>query len=245
MAEDTNDNVLLTADGSDTFTAATFYVSSKHHPRPILCKADGTEAITGLLASLAATETAAEATQTAVEAIQTAAESTDPTAIVGLTVRPSASFTRPADTTAYASGDIVANSTTAGSVTPLSWTAARNAGGTGMIRRVQIRKSGVSTTNASFRVHFFSATPTISTAGDNSVFASNVSGVAGYLGYCDVTIGVALSDGSVGAGVPAVGSEINFALSSGQTVYALLEARAAYTPGNAETFAVAIEALQN
>jgi hypothetical protein len=28
----------------------------------------------------------------------------------------SASFTRPADTTAYASGDLVANSTTAGSV---------------------------------------------------------------------------------------------------------------------------------
>jgi hypothetical protein len=35
----------------------------------------------------------------------------------------SARFTRPSDTTAYASGDLVANSTTAGSVVPMSFPA--------------------------------------------------------------------------------------------------------------------------
>ena len=34
----------------------------------------------------------------------------------------SQSFTRPGDTTPYASGDLVANSTTAGSVVPLTFT---------------------------------------------------------------------------------------------------------------------------
>ena len=39
-----------------------------------------------------------------------------------------ATLTRPADTTAYASGDLVANSTTAGSVTPLTFNAGASQG---------------------------------------------------------------------------------------------------------------------
>src|SRR5215207_5972656 len=52
-----------------------------------------------------------------------------------------ASFVRPANTTAYAIGDLVANSTTAGSVTPLSVTGARVANGTGSIVYAGLRKS--------------------------------------------------------------------------------------------------------
>jgi hypothetical protein len=73
----------------------------------------------------------------------------------------SASFTRPADTTAYASGDLVANSTTAGSVAPLTFSnVVRVNGAGGLVRRAKLRKTGTSTTNASFRIHFYAVTET-------------------------------------------------------------------------------------
>ena len=154
----------------------------------------------------------------------------------------SASFTRPADTTAYASGDLVANSTTAGSVAPMTLTIGRTASGsgsTGMIRRLRLRKSGTSITNASFRVHFYRVSPTV-TNGDNGAWLSN--NAANYVGHIDVTFDKAFSDGAAGNGVPAVGTEINF---TSQNYYALVEARGAYTPANAEVFTVAAEVLQN
>ena len=56
---------------------------------------------------------------------------------------PAASFARPNDTTAYASGDLVANATSAGAVTPLAFALGGNAmpGGT-RITRVRLQKSG-------------------------------------------------------------------------------------------------------
>lgn len=154
----------------------------------------------------------------------------------------SASFTRPSDTTAYASGDLVANGTTAGSVVPLSLTVARVALGSGMIRRCRLRKSGTSLTNAQFRVHFYSTAPTPAN-GDNGAWSTD--GVANYLGAVDVTIDKVFTDGAAGNGVPLVGSEINFALASGQAVSALIEARAAYTPVSGEVFTLTAEVLQN
>lgn len=151
-------------------------------------------------------------------------------------------MTRPSDTTAYASGDLVANSTTAGSVTPLQFTVARIAAGSGMIRRCRIRKSGTGVTNASFRLHLYSASPTPAN-GDNGVWSTDQA--ANYLGALDVTVDRAFTDGAAGNGVPVTGSEINFKLASGQAVYGLLEARAAYTPSSAETFTVSLEVLQN
>lgn len=161
----------------------------------------------------------------------------------GKTVRASANFTRPADTTAYASTDLVANSTTAGSVAAMSFTVARVAGGSGMIRRCRIRKSGTSVTNASFRLHLFNAAPATITNGDNGAFS--VSGVADYLGAFDVNVDRAFTDGAAGNGLPINGSEINFALTSGTAIYGLLEARGAYTPASGEVFTVSLEVLQN
>ena len=158
----------------------------------------------------------------------------------GKIVRAAASqMTRPADVTAYASGDLVANSTTAGSVTPLSFTVARVAAGSGMIRRLRIKTSSTSITNAQFRLHLYTTSPTV-TNGDNGVWLS--AGSANYIGSMDVTLDKAFSDGA--AGLSAV-TEINFALASGQLVYGLLEARAAYTPTSAGTFDVALEVIQN
>ena len=161
----------------------------------------------------------------------------------GVTANPTANFTRPADTTAYASGDLVANSTTAGSVVPMTLTVTRVAAGSCILRKIKLHKSGTSTTNASFRVHFFRAAPATITNGDNGVFS--VSGVADYIGAMDVSVDRAFTDGAAGFGTPVIGSEMSVKLASGSTIVALIEARAAYTPGNAEVFTVTLEDFQD
>jgi len=158
----------------------------------------------------------------------------------GHTARVSTSFTRPADTIAYASGDLVANSTTAGSVVPMTFAIGRNAGTLGgMIRRIRLRKTGTSTTNAQFRLHLYSSSPTPSN-GDNGAWLTDQA--ANYVGAIDVTCDKVFTDGAAGNGVPVVGSEINF---TAATYYGLLEARAGYTPASGETFNVLLEVIQN
>lgn len=149
----------------------------------------------------------------------------------------SASFVRPANTTAYASGDLVANSTTAGSVTPLALAIGRGAGG--LIHRVRLVTDSTSITTADFRAHFYSAAPAV-TNGDNGAWDSD--GALNYLGACDVTVGEAFSDGAAGFGVPNKGTEI---FATVDTVYALIEARSSYTPTSGETFTLAAEVIQN
>jgi hypothetical protein len=169
----------------------------------------------------------------------------DPTFVAGNFTNPTASFTRPADTTAYALGDLVAASTTAATVqgAPLTITVARSAGGSFMLRRCKLHKTGTSTTNASFRVHFFRAAPATVTNGDNGAFS--VSGVADYVGAFDVTIDRAFTDGSAGFGLPVAGSEMSIDLASGTTLVWFVEARAAYTPTSGEVFTLSLDDLQN
>ncbi len=143
----------------------------------------------------------------------------------------SAAFTRPADTTAYASGDLVANSTTAGSVSPLSFSVS---GGRGFkLHRVGLQRSQATPTNANFRVHFFNDSPTV-TNGDNGAIAPTVSG---YLGAVDVdgTGAVAFTGGSK-TNVSTSTFPTLMYLDGDHTIYALIEARAAYTPASGETF---------
>lgn len=148
----------------------------------------------------------------------------------------SQTITRPADTTAYASGDLVANSTTAGSVTPFSIPNVTTARGLpAVIKRVRLRKSGATVTNANIRVHLFTVSPTVG-AGDNAAI-SIATGSAGYIGSVDVASMQAMTDG--GAGFVAADIAVR-----SQTLYALLEARAAYTPANAETFTLSLEVAQ-
>lgn len=160
-----------------------------------------------------------------------------------------ATFNRPADTTAYVSGDLVANSTTAGSVTPMSFAAARINAGTGLVRRARLStsKTGLAGTEA-FRLHLFKNDPSLSTGitnGDNGAFT--VKGVlAIHLGYIDINLSSVFSDGAKGIGVPAVGSDILFDAGASTTnIYGLLEARGAYTPASGETFTVALEVMRD
>ncbi len=165
-----------------------------------------------------------------------------PQETVLLIALPEASFTRPADTTAYASGDLVANSTTAASVAMMQFGVVRRDGKPVQVRAARIRKSGTSTTNAQFRLHLYART-VLPANGDNGAWSTP--GAAVYCGAIDVTLDKAFTDGAQGRGVPAAGSEITFRGSlSGMVIFGLLEARAAYTPDSAEVFTVTLEAVQ-
>lgn len=188
----------------------------------------------------------AAAARTAREAVLIDATTGLPYSGAGTTVVVGATFSRPADTTPYIAGDLVANSTTAGSVVAMAITVGRVAGGTGMVRRARIKKSGTGVPNASFRLHLYKTDPALSTGitnGDNGVWLTKEST---YLGAMDVTVDRVFSDAAKGIGVPVAGTEINFDCAAGsQTIYALMEARGAYTPVSGETFTVALEVLQN
>lgn len=154
-------------------------------------------------------------------------------------INASATFTRPNDTTTYAGGDLVANSTTAGSVTPMAFTVAPVPAGSFFVRRCRLYKSGANVNNAAFRLHLWSVSPTPAN-GDNGAFST--SGSASYLGALDVPSMLAFTDGAAGSGYPLVGSSITVKLSSGQIVYGLLEARGAYPPAASEVFTAVLEA---
>jgi hypothetical protein len=160
---------------------------------------------------------------------------------------PLVSFTRPADTTAYAAGDLAANSVTAGSVTPMSWTLqSTNIVGPFSLYRARLTKTTTSVTNASYRLHLYSALPAVAN-GDNGAFSSTQA--ANYLGSIALdlttTPGAKFSDGAAGHGAMAAGADANVRLPSGTTIYGLLEVLAAYTPGSAEIFTVTLDLIEH
>lgn len=159
---------------------------------------------------------------------------------------PSANFTRPADTTAYASGDLVANSTTAGSVVPLSWALGSSSISAPItIKRARIVTDATAVTNLNLRLHLYDASP-VPANGDNGAYSTTKA--ANYLGYisCDgtTTPGAKFSDGAVAIGAITAGAEINVRPGTA-TVYGLLEALAAYTPASAEVVTVTIDLIEH
>lgn len=152
---------------------------------------------------------------------------------------PSYSFTRPANTTAYASGDLVANSTTAASVVPLSWGVGA-VGGAGIIRGLRLYTDNKTVTNGSFRVFLFTADPGVPTAGDNGALA--VASAADYLDVVAVDLSSgALAGGTTGKGKRSAALAIPFRLGINDKLYGLIDAQAAYTPASGETFRVTLE----
>lgn len=157
-----------------------------------------------------------------------------------LTMAPSATFTRPSNTTQYAIGDLIANSTTAGSVVAMSWTAgvpeASSSGYASFyVAGIRLHKTQATLTSAQFRVHLYSSTPTFTSSGDNGVFGTVVAtGNANWLGSFDVTMYALHADGASGLAVPT--ESVITPIRPGATVYGLIEALATYTPDSAEIF---------
>lgn len=152
------------------------------------------------------------------------------------------SFARPADTTAYAAGDLVANNTAGGSVTPMAFAIApANGVPVYALKALLITQTsggaGVTITNGTFRLHLFGQSPT-SANGDNGAFSETM---ANWCGTMDGTLLYQGTDYSVAEMVPSFGSAITCKPAGGSsTIYGLLEARAAFTPTNAEVFQVSL-----
>lgn len=145
------------------------------------------------------------------------------------------SLTRPSDTTAYAAGDLIANSTTAGSVTPLTFNFSEGVGPL-WLRSVTLRKSQATITNANFRLWFLSASPTVTNGDNGAIAGSFLSTVLFEPILLDATT-LLTGGGAIGSALFDDGM-----LPLTAPCYVLIEAMAAYTPASAETFSVDVVA---
>lgn len=154
--------------------------------------------------------------------------------------RLSNALVRPANTTQYASGDLVANDTTAINVTPLSFSCGR---GGFRITAARLEKSGLTVTSATFRVHLWESIPTAAN-GDNGALSFNQ---ANYVGYVDMPAMLATTNGGQAVRCAGEASSWNggtasglFGFANSTYIYALIEARATYTPASNETFTLSL-----
>lgn len=159
----------------------------------------------------------------------------NPATEVRLVAPADAQTTRPADTTAYAAGDLIANSVTAGSVTPLSFTGATitGSGGSGKITGWIGRKSG--TAAATVRYHFLKTAHAV-TNGDNAALIFTSLDLDNYLGAMDVVFTATAIFGSGGSSVAkSYDAPIPYVLASGDTIYVFMQAMDVFTPVSAGT----------
>ena len=153
----------------------------------------------------------------------------------------SANFTRPTDTTAYTSGDLVANSTVAGSVAAMQFTVEVAQGRAMKIVSVKLETDNTDAGDASFRLHLYASDPT-ATNGDNGVWLTTESTT---IGTITLDALFAYSDEIASVTVPSVDTQMYWRLATGTILYGLLEARAAYDPANAEVYTVTLNIEHN
>lgn len=157
---------------------------------------------------------------------------------------PAASFTRPNNTTAYAAGQLIANSVTAGAVVPMQFPISGNSQpGSTRIVRVRFAKGGLTATLSQFRLHLYASLPTCAN-GDGGAWSTNKA--ADYLGSIDgPTVLKAFTDGCADAGSAPAGSELLLRLPAGKIVFGLLQALAAYVPDANEVFTTTVEMVDD
>lgn len=146
------------------------------------------------------------------------------------------SFTRPANTTPYVIGQLVANNTTNTLVTPLTFQVGY--GQTFKIFKAGIKFNSATNTNGKFTLHLYNSLPTV-TNGDGGTWLSTLSGYQGNIAI-DCT-GQTFSDNSFGVGVyinTAVEVPLMVVADQNYKLYGLLVAAAAYTPTSGEIFTV-------
>jgi hypothetical protein len=156
----------------------------------------------------------------------------NPLPVMGRLARRWTAFSRPADTTTYAAGDLIANATSAGAVV----VGDVDIGGAAvLIVAAKVAFPAISVGGV-VRVHLFDALPTLS-GGDNAPLA--ISGTAGWLGSIDVGISRAFADGAVGRGVPD--GPVVIDLSTGATIWIVLEALSGISTAAGATITTELE----
>lgn len=151
----------------------------------------------------------------------------------------SATFTRPADTTAYTAGDAVSNSTSATTAMTLT-SAARKTGGSGYIVGIRL-STNLKSITPRFRVHFWNASnPTMSA--DNAAFQAKYADESKRIAMLDLTAmttpaDTTNSDMSRSADYTI---RIPFVAGSSADIYATLETLDAFTPANGQGFTLTV-----
>ena len=159
----------------------------------------------------------------------------------GIITNPTSVLTRPADTTSYSQNDLIASSTTAGSIVVPSFAIANAAGGA-IIPRIRLTTNKTSGWDGvTLRVRLWSVAPTY-TNGDNGAYAVATGG-AGLLAQYDVTL-QQFGDAASGNATPTVGTAAWIKLASGTAVYWDIQylGTAALAPASSQTFTITAEA---
>lgn len=169
----------------------------------------------------------------------------------GATVATSASFTRPANTTAYAQYDIVAAQASGVSVVFLQFSGlARIANGSGYIVKARL-ETNRSTEAGSYRLFLYRKTAANLTTppanlGDNDLFPMIYANRGDRIGYIDFATWVTGGSGSDSSSCQVTDIRLSFGCDTLETsLYGLLTVNAAVTPANAQQFAVYLTAEQN
>ena len=160
--------------------------------------------------------------------------------IGGSTLASSATFSRPADTTAYLARDTVSNSTSAPTILTFA-NIARVSGGSGYLTKFRLM-TDQSTNTARFRLHLFHTAPTA--INDNSPYTLLFANAANRIGQIDFP---AMSTEGTGSNASASLNMIDrlaFVL-PGTSIFGILETLDAFTPASAQNFYLEITAENN
>jgi hypothetical protein len=159
---------------------------------------------------------------------------TGQTCVTGIIANPTSTLTRPANTTAYASGELIANSTTAGSVVVPSFTVP--ASGVG-IQRIRLKTNATTGWGGvNILVTLWGAVAPTYTNGDGGTYAPATTG--DMLGQYMVTLNQ-YGDAASGNGAIVVGSVA--ALAGYSTLYWDAQIQSAATPISGQTFKLTAE----
>jgi hypothetical protein len=156
---------------------------------------------------------------------------------VGFQSTVSASFTRPADTNAYAAGDAVSNATSSPTILTFAG-AARAAGGTGLILSARHIKNN--TTAASYRLWLYRETA--AAVNDNAQFALLWENRANRIGFIDFahTTGGTGSDSS-----SSLATFVNLPFTAAGTALFGQLTTPGYTPASGEQHFIELSIAQN
>lgn len=174
----------------------------------------------------------------------------------GVSVVARDSFSRPADTNAYAANDVIAADTSDSDTTALrGLTLARLAGGGGYITSVTIAVNQTDFTPTSgLKLHLFNTSaPTTALGGDNAAFAEVAANIDEWI--ASISLSVPALSGGAGADMVRITDDTlrvpykcawNSTTKSGDTkLYYRLETLSGVTPGSAKTFEIIVKADVN
>ena len=164
----------------------------------------------------------------------------------GISLPVNGTFTRPADTTAYAAGDAVTDSTTAPTVVTFT-NCARANGLSGIISSAIMIDGAAQATKGQFELWLFDTT--VTPDNDNAVFTPTDAECATLVGVIEFTTWF-VGDATAGAGGNAVsiakGQNFQFKCgAASRNLFGLLVVRNAYTPVSAEVFTFRLNIAQD